>query len=82
MHVDNKVINTIANRMSCGSLLDRIDDSYIILVGDMYIAMNSISKMLFKGDVISIDTLKHHRLESDILKSFLDTLELKIEIKD
>ncbi len=82
MHVDNKVINTVANRMSCGSLPDRIDDNYIILVSDMYIAMNSISKMLFKGDVISIDTLKHHRLDSDILKSFLDALELKIEIKD
>lgn len=82
MHVDNKVMDTVANRVSGGRLPDRGDDSYIILVGNMYIAMDSISKMLFKGDVISIDTLKHHSLESDILKSFLDTLELKIEIKD
>ena len=82
MHVDNKVMDTVANRVSGGRLPDRGDDSYIILVGNMYIAMNSISKMLFKGDVISIDALKHHSLESDILKSFLDTLELKIEIKD
>lgn len=82
MHVDNKVMDTVANRISGGRLPDRGDDSYIILVGNMYIAMDSISKMLFKGDVISIDTLKHHSLKSDILKSFLDTLELKIEIKD
>ncbi len=82
MHVDNKVMDTVANRISGGRLPDRGDDSYIILVGNMYIAMDSISKMLFKGDVISIDTLKHHRLDSDILKSFLEALELKIEIKD
>ena len=82
MHVDNKVMDTVANRISGGRLPDRDDVSYINLVGNMYIAMYSISKMLFKGDFISIDTLKHHRLESDILKSFLDALELKIEIKD
>lgn len=81
MHVDNKVMDTVSSRVSGGRLPDRGDDSYIILVGNMYIAMDSISKMLFKGDVISIDTLKHHR-SSGILKSFLDTLELKIEIKD
>lgn len=57
--------------------------NYSMAVAKFHMDMFSIRKILFEDDIVYIEYLKTDiTREVSILKSFLDTLELKIEIKD
>ena len=57
--------------------------NYSMAVAKFHMDMFSIRKILFEDDMVYIEYLKTDiTREVSILKSFLDSLNLKIEIKD